>query len=277
MREGDAVSNGAVSRGASGEPRGLLDRRAGHQRLDSFVHVAEPLFEPHHGLAAGGEAEMPRLDDPGVHRTDRNLVQALAFDGKELIGVTNCRRFFARTEWMPHVPEAEIEPGPRIRRPDGDVTIKTLNSAFETDGRRVQRADGGKASIRAGEACHRDAPVGVVHDRHVNHGKRRPVGPQPEKRGLARGDFARHLAPGVRRHAETRPGPMVLGALALPDDIERLRHITPAIRRHSETTPPRPAAYKCRQRTRSKDGRTSARKKLALWRSVRAARRRRCC
>ena len=48
---------------------------AGHQRLDALVHVAEALFEPHHGLAAGGEAKMTRLDDAGVHRPDRNLMQ----------------------------------------------------------------------------------------------------------------------------------------------------------------------------------------------------------
>ncbi len=96
MREGDAVSDGAVAGGASGKSRRLLDGRAGHQRLDAFVHIAEPLFEPYHRLAAGGEAEMSRLDDAGMHRADRNLVQALAFDGKELIGVTRCRRFFAR-------------------------------------------------------------------------------------------------------------------------------------------------------------------------------------
>ena len=194
MRKGDAVSDGAVARGTRGEPRRLFDRRAGHQRLDAFVHVAEPLFEPHHGFAAGGEAKMSRLDDSGMHRADRNLMQAFAFDGKEPIGVTNRRRLFARAERMLHGPEAEIEPWPRIRQADSDVAIKTVNGAFETDGRRMQRADGGIASIRTGETCHRDIAVGVSHDRHVYRRQHRPVGPQSEKRGMARGDFAREPA-----------------------------------------------------------------------------------
>ena len=63
---------------------------AGHQRLDALVHVAEALFEPHHGLAVGGEAEMSRLDDAGVHRPDRNLMQRFAFDGQEIVGRRAC-------------------------------------------------------------------------------------------------------------------------------------------------------------------------------------------
>ena len=91
MREGDAVGDGAVAGGARGELCRLRDGRARHQRLDALVHVAEPLFEPHHGLAAGGEAEMSGLDDAGMHRADRNLMQALALDRQELVGVA-CRR-----------------------------------------------------------------------------------------------------------------------------------------------------------------------------------------
>ena len=60
-----------------------LERRAGHQRLDALVHIAQPLFEPHHRLAIRGEAEMARLDDAGMDRADRDLVQALALDRQE--------------------------------------------------------------------------------------------------------------------------------------------------------------------------------------------------
>ena len=144
------------------------------------MRVAEPLFQPHHGFAAGAEAEMSRLDDSGVHRADRNLMQAVALDGKEPIGLTNRRRRLARAERMPHIPEAEIEPRPRIRQADCDVAIKTVNGAFETDGWRVQRADRGIASIRTGKTRHRDAAVGVIHDRHVNRRQCRPIGPQSE-------------------------------------------------------------------------------------------------
>ena len=84
--EGDPISDRAVAGRARGKPRRPLDRRAGHQRFDALVHVAEALFEPHHGLAAGGEAEMSRLDDAGVHGTDGNLMQAFAFDRQKRVG-----------------------------------------------------------------------------------------------------------------------------------------------------------------------------------------------
>jgi len=44
------------------------------------MHIAEPLLEPHHRLAVGGEAEMAWLDDAGMDRADRDLVQILSFD-----------------------------------------------------------------------------------------------------------------------------------------------------------------------------------------------------
>ena len=54
-----------------------------HQPLDALVDIAEPLLQPHHGLAIGGEAEMAGLDDAGMHRPDRDLVQALALGRQE--------------------------------------------------------------------------------------------------------------------------------------------------------------------------------------------------
>src|SRR5581483_576630 len=84
-REGERVGDGAVARHPAGKSRGKLERRAGHQRLGALVRVAKPLFEPHHRLAVGRETEVPWLDDAGVHRPDRDLVQALAFRRQEAI------------------------------------------------------------------------------------------------------------------------------------------------------------------------------------------------
>ena len=78
-RKRESIGDGAVARGAAGECAPRVEVGAGHQPLDALVHVAEPLFEPDHGLAVGGEAEMPGLDDAGMHRADRDLVQAFAF------------------------------------------------------------------------------------------------------------------------------------------------------------------------------------------------------
>ena len=66
-----------------GELGRLLERGALHQGFDALVHIAEPLLQPHHVLAIGGEAEMSRLDDAGMHGTDRDLVQAFALDRQE--------------------------------------------------------------------------------------------------------------------------------------------------------------------------------------------------
>ena len=84
--EGERIGDRAVAGGAAGEPRGLVEVGARHQRLDALVHIAEALLQPHHRLAIGGEAEMAGLDDAGMHRADRDLVQALAFGRQEGIG-----------------------------------------------------------------------------------------------------------------------------------------------------------------------------------------------
>ena len=85
-REGKRIGDRAVAGGAAGEPRRLRDRAPAIRRFDPLVDVAEALLEPHDGLAVGGEAEMPGLDDAGMHRADRDLVQALAFARQEGIG-----------------------------------------------------------------------------------------------------------------------------------------------------------------------------------------------
>ena len=86
VRKRQRIGDGAVAGGAAGEPRGVVEVRTRHQRLDAFMHVAQPLLEPHDGLAVGGEAEMSGLDDAGMHRADRDLVQVLALGRQERVG-----------------------------------------------------------------------------------------------------------------------------------------------------------------------------------------------
>ena len=73
-RECYRVGDRAVARGSTCEASGLVERRSSHQRPDPLVHVAEPLLQPHDGLAIGGEPEMSRFDDAGVHRTNGDLM-----------------------------------------------------------------------------------------------------------------------------------------------------------------------------------------------------------
>src|SRR6266581_6770266 len=53
------------------------------EALDAAVLVAEHDFEREDLLAVALEAEVARLDDAGVHRTDRHFVDILAFDPEE--------------------------------------------------------------------------------------------------------------------------------------------------------------------------------------------------
>ena len=108
LREGKRVSDGAVAGGAARELCALVDACAGHQRLGALVHIAKALFEPHHRLAVGGEAEMPGLDDAGMDRADRDLVQILALDGEERIGPLCLTVLLVGAEGLRHAPKSEI-------------------------------------------------------------------------------------------------------------------------------------------------------------------------
>ena len=68
----------------AGDPRGqpvaFEQGQLGESPLDALVHISEVLLEPENLFAHDGKAEMARLDDARMHRSDRNLVHALAFD-----------------------------------------------------------------------------------------------------------------------------------------------------------------------------------------------------
>src|SRR5258708_8747382 len=54
-----------------------LDRPSFDRFLDPAMRVEEPGLEIEHGLAHPAEAEVARLDDPGVDRPDRNLPHSI--------------------------------------------------------------------------------------------------------------------------------------------------------------------------------------------------------
>ena len=155
LREGKGIGDRAVAGGAAGELRRLVERGAGHQRFDALVHIAEPLLQPHDVFAIGGEAEMSRLDDAGMHRTDRDLMQAFAFRRQEGVGRGLAARA-ALAERMAHVPESEIEPAARVGRAVGVQAEQIADGAFEPDRRRMARADARIVAVLAGVAEHGD-------------------------------------------------------------------------------------------------------------------------
>ncbi len=129
--ESPGVGHRAIARDAPDDPRSLLDLGTGHQAFDALVRIAQPLLEPHHRLAVGGETEVARLDDAGMDRADRDLVQALALGRQE---------FVARLALPPRPPPV-IEPGPGIGQTDGLHAIKVAHGALEAQRRRVTGGD----------------------------------------------------------------------------------------------------------------------------------------
>ena len=150
-REGDAVGDRRVATDARGEDGGAVDTRAAHQGVDALVDIAEPLFEPHHRLAAGVEAEVARLDDPRVDGTDRYLVQSRPLHGEEGVGVRRAVMRDRSPERMAHAPSAMIEPGPGVWSAGRDESKKIAGRALETPGRSMDRRDRGKGAAVTGE------------------------------------------------------------------------------------------------------------------------------
>ena len=163
--------------------------------FDALVHIAEPLLEPHHRLAVGGEAEMPGLDDAGMYGPDRDLMQILALDGEEGIGLLCLAALLVGAERLGDAPKSEIEPGPRVGRRRRLQPVKVVDGALEPDRRRMQHADGWELAVGAGEREHDDLGRRLLDQRHV-HGVL--VAPQPKERG-ARLDQLRRPHDAIRR------------------------------------------------------------------------------
>ena len=144
-REGEAVGHGGIAGDAGNDAGGALDVSVGQQAVDALVHVAQPLLQPRHGLAVDGEAEMAGLDDAGMHRPDRNLVQALALNRQEIVGGRIApRRRRSGAERRAHAPGAVIEPGPTVGRAERRKAIEIAHRTLEPDRRRVEPSDGGE-------------------------------------------------------------------------------------------------------------------------------------
>ena len=184
------IGDGAVAGDARRRAAPLRERRAAHQRVDALVDIAEPLFQPHHGFAVGGEAEMAGLDDAGMNRSDRNLMQALAFDRQERISGCSAGAGAAAPSGCAR-PAAVIEPGPRVGRADRlPVRTGSRMARSKPDRRRMQRADRRKIAVAASKADNRDIAALVVDQRHV-HGRRRAgIAPQAEQRRASCGQCA---------------------------------------------------------------------------------------
>src|ERR1700688_1453016 len=122
---------------------------------------------------------------------------------------------------MLYIPEAEIEPPPRIRRADRLQAIEVFDGTLEPDGRRMQRAHRRKASIGAFDTDDIDVVPDLAHYRHM-HGA--GVAPQAEQGGMAGRKLACHDAPGFRRDDRARPWSVAVDAASLCDDVGECGH-----------------------------------------------------
>ena len=160
--EGDAVGNGAVARRTAGQHGALGKIGARHQSLDALMHIAQPLFQPYHGLAVRGEAEMTGFDDARMHGADGNLMQAFALGRQELIARAYGRHFSSHTQRMPYAPAVMVEPGPRIGQGARFQAEEILDRALQPQGRRVKLANSGIAAVGAFQADHADVAIAIV-------------------------------------------------------------------------------------------------------------------
>ena len=263
--EGERVGDGAVARDAAGEPAPPRSRSApAHQPLDALVHVAEPLLEAHHGLAVGGEAEMAGLDDAGVHRADRDLVQALALDRQERVGrrrAAGVGRARRAARGRPRRRGRARAAGPARRRREAE---QVADRALQPDRRRMDAGrPTGNAPSRMRRLSDGDLAAGLVAAAPCAPASGSPHRPSRSPRPSARRPTAARQ-PVVRRRA-ARPGPM-------------RRDWSPSARRSAEASarswphpssardvlePGAPAAPagRCPRPAPARDGRTAARRR----------------
>ena len=169
------------------------------------MDIAEPFFEAHHRLAIGVKTEVAGLDDTGMDRPDRNLMQRRTFGSEERVGIS--RRGVGRggTERMAHAPAAVIEPRSRIHRIVGDETVEIRNRALESHRRRMRPSDRRETPADAREADDAHLADRLVEDGHEHFAA---IAPQRDQRRMALRDLEHYPPPNIAIDARTRPRSM---------------------------------------------------------------------
>ena len=115
-------------------------------------------FQTDHGLSACREPEMSGLDDSGMHGTDRDLVQAVAFRRQEAIGRRLRQGVDAISQREALAPTIVIEPGAGIGRAFRRQAEQIVDGALQSKRRRVVLADrgiarSGQSRLTIGDFC----------------------------------------------------------------------------------------------------------------------------
>ena len=186
---------------------------------------------------------MPGLDDAGVHRADRDLVQVLAFHRQERIG--------GRLG-------AVIQPGARVGQPHGFDPVQIAQRALQPDRRRMQRADRGITSVGTGDRQHADRRRRVrLQQRHVHLAR---LAPQARQRAVRRRRGVpppAAMPPHRRPHAGRADAPR--SRVLSPAGWQRSPWLSPAAPRRAGTRRPAARAGRTRPPAQAPDARTSAR------------------
>src|SRR5439155_17063555 len=113
-----------------GEVKAALVGAAAQRALDAAVLVPERDFQMYDPLAVAVEAEMARLDDPGMHRPDGHLMDLGAVNREEL-GIAD--------RWAAGREAYRLQPGVASRLD----AVLLVNLALEMMRRRALRGEGG--------------------------------------------------------------------------------------------------------------------------------------
>ena len=149
---GQAVGEPVPDGGVPGDPLGDLEAGGDvfslAQPFDPLVDEPQPGLHAEDGLPHHPEPEVPGLDEPGVHRSDRDLVDAGALDRheRERSGIDDHRRDVARSvaHGMPALRPVLMEhqaPGLGVAERLDPEQVGQL--ALEPAGRKRQSGQGG--------------------------------------------------------------------------------------------------------------------------------------
>ena len=136
--EDKRIRHRAVPGHARRNSRSIVDRFVAQQLLDALVGIAEALLEPDNGFAARREAKMSGLDDPGMHRTDRNLMQTRTLRLEKPVGRQRRARPRRLGQWRCTRPASVIDPRPRIGQPDKFDAEQIADRPLQARCRRVK-------------------------------------------------------------------------------------------------------------------------------------------
>ena len=149
---GQGMPHGRVARDPFRQLQALVRPAPLEQLLRPLVGEVETRLHVQDGLAVDAEAEVSRLDDPRVHRADRDFVDSLPFDADEGEGAPVVREIARRRRVLAERmvvlrPEAVADQGPQVGVPLGQQAEQVADLALVARGRVTDRRDRGKGGF----------------------------------------------------------------------------------------------------------------------------------